>query len=65
MAILNGIPLFGIYFFGNRGVFMRDTQFIYGGAHTYERVDKPRGQFFHTNWTGGRGGDVSSTNYSI
>jgi len=36
----------------------------YFGAHTYERVDKPRGQFFHTNWTG-RGGDVSSTNYSI
>ena len=29
------------------------------GAHTYERVDKPRGQFFHTNWTG-RGGRVSS-----
>ena len=28
----------------------------YFGAHTYERVDKPRGQFFHTNWTG-RGGD--------
>ena len=28
------------------------------GAHTYERVDKPRGEFFHTNWTG-RGGRVS------
>jgi 6-phosphogluconate dehydrogenase len=33
------------------------------GAHTYERVDKPRGQFFHTNWTG-RGGRVSSTIYN-
>jgi 6-phosphogluconate dehydrogenase len=32
----------------------------YFGAHTYERVDKPRGQFFHTNWTG-HGGDVTST----
>ena len=32
----------------------------YFGAHTYERVDKPRGEFFHTNWTG-RGGDVTST----
>lgn len=32
------------------------------GAHTYERVDKPRGKFFHTNWTG-KGGDVSSTSY--
>ncbi|MEM7797629.1 MAG: decarboxylating NADP(+)-dependent phosphogluconate dehydrogenase [Chloroflexota bacterium] len=34
----------------------------YFGAHTYERLDKPRGQFFHTNWTG-RGGDVTSTSY--
>jgi len=33
------------------------------GAHTYERVDKPRGQFFHTNWTG-RGGRVSSSTYN-
>lgn len=33
------------------------------GAHTYERVDKPRGQFFHTNWTG-TGGNVSSTSYN-
>ena len=30
----------------------------YFGAHTYERVDKPRGQFFHTNWTG-RGGKLT------
>ena len=34
----------------------------YFGAHTYERVDRPRGQFFHTNWTG-RGGDVTSRSY--
>ncbi len=33
------------------------------GAHTFERVDKPRGQFFHTNWTG-RGGRVSSGSYN-
>jgi 6-phosphogluconate dehydrogenase len=33
------------------------------GAHTYERVDKPRGEFFHTNWTG-RGGRISSTTYN-
>jgi 6-phosphogluconate dehydrogenase len=32
----------------------------YFGAHTYQRVDKPRGQYFHTNWTG-HGGDVTST----
>jgi 6-phosphogluconate dehydrogenase len=35
----------------------------YFGAHTYERVDKPRGEFFHTNWTG-RGGRVSSSTYN-
>jgi len=34
------------------------------GAHTYERVDTPRGQFFHTHWTG-RGGRVSSTTYNV
>lgn len=36
----------------------------YFGAHTYERVDKPRGEFFHTNWTG-HGGSVSSSTYSV
>jgi len=36
----------------------------YFGAHTYERVDQPRGQFFHTNWTG-HGGRVSSTTYNV
>jgi len=36
----------------------------YFGAHTYERVDKPRGEFFHTNWTG-RGGDTASTTYNV
>jgi 6-phosphogluconate dehydrogenase len=36
----------------------------YFGAHTYERTDKPRGQFFHTNWTG-HGGRVSSSTYTV
>jgi 6-phosphogluconate dehydrogenase len=36
----------------------------YFGAHTYERVDKPRGEFFHTNWTG-RGGTTASGSYSV
>ena len=36
----------------------------YFGAHTYERIDKPRGDFFHTNWTG-RGGDTSSSTYNV
>ena len=35
----------------------------YFGAHTYERVDKPRGEFFHTNWTG-HGGATSSSTYN-
>ena len=35
----------------------------YFGAHTYERVDRKRGEFFHTNWTG-RGGNVSSRSYN-
>jgi len=36
----------------------------YFGAHSYERTDKPRGQFFHTNWTG-RGGDTSASTYVV
>lgn len=36
----------------------------YFGAHTYERIDKPRGEFFHTNWTG-RGGTTASSTYSV
>ena len=34
----------------------------YFGAHTYERIDRPRGQFFHTNWTG-MGGNVTAETY--
>ncbi len=34
------------------------------GAHTYERVDQPRGKFFHTNWTG-TGGNITSTSYNV
>ncbi|HEY2910701.1 MAG TPA: decarboxylating NADP(+)-dependent phosphogluconate dehydrogenase [Gemmataceae bacterium] len=36
----------------------------YFGAHTYERTDKPRGEFFHTNWTG-RGGTTASSTYNV
>ena len=36
----------------------------YFGAHTYERVDAPRGEFFHTNWTG-EGGDTAATQYTV
>lgn len=36
----------------------------YFGAHTYERIDKPRGEFFHTNWTG-KGGTTASSSYGV
>lgn len=36
----------------------------YFGAHTYERIDRPRGEFFHTNWTG-KGGTTASTTYNV
>ncbi|MDR0380020.1 MAG: decarboxylating NADP(+)-dependent phosphogluconate dehydrogenase [Candidatus Accumulibacter sp.] len=36
----------------------------YFGAHTYERVDQPRGRFFHTNWTG-KGGTTASSTYNV
>jgi 6-phosphogluconate dehydrogenase len=36
----------------------------YFGAHTYEPIDRPRGAFFHTNWTG-RGGEVAAGSYNV
>jgi 6-phosphogluconate dehydrogenase len=36
----------------------------YFGAHSYERTDKPRGEFFHTDWTG-HGGKTASTTYTV
>jgi len=41
---------------------LTQAQRDYFGAHQYERVDRPRGEFFHTNWTG-RGGETASTAY--
>ena len=43
---------------------MLQAQRDYFGAHTYERVDRPRGEFYHTNWTG-QGGTTSATNYTV
>ncbi len=72
-AITNGIPVPAFttalnYFDGYRSerlpANMLQAQRDYFGAHTYERVDRPRGEFFHTNWTG-RGGDTSSSTYSV
>jgi len=70
-GIIHGIPLPGItsalsYFDGLRTerlpANLLQAQRDFFGAHQYERVDKPRGTFFHTNWTG-RGGDTTSTAY--
>lgn len=72
-ALTNGIPVPAItsalcYFDGFRSerlpANLLQAQRDYFGAHTYERIDKPRGEFFHTNWTG-RGGDTASTTYEV
>ena len=72
-AITHGIPLPGMtsglsYFDGYRSeslpANLLQAQRDFFGAHTYERVDRPRGQFFHTNWTG-RGGTTASTSYNV
>ena len=36
----------------------------YFGAHTYERTDRPRGEWYHTNWTG-KGGNISASTYTV
>ncbi len=68
-----GIPMPAIsaalaYFDGYRAARLPanllQAQRDYFGAHTYERVDKPRGEFFHTNWTG-RGGDTAASTYIV
>ncbi|MCL5269727.1 MAG: decarboxylating NADP(+)-dependent phosphogluconate dehydrogenase [bacterium] len=43
---------------------MLQAQRDYFGAHTYERVDKPRGEFFHTDWTG-HGGQTPASTYTV
>ena len=72
-AVNMGIPMPAIssalaYFDGYRAdrlpANLLQAQRDYFGAHTYERVDKPRGQFFHTNWTG-RGGDTAASTYVV
>ncbi len=72
-ATLHGIPVPAFssalsYFDGYRTerlpANLLQAQRDYFGAHTYERTDKPRGEWFHTNWTG-RGGETASTSYSV
>ena len=72
-AIAGGIPLPAMtsalsYYDGYRSerlpANLLQAQRDYFGAHTYERVDQPRGKFFHTNWTG-RGGTTASSSYNV
>ncbi len=72
-AFSNGIPIPAFstalaYFDGYRSerlpANLLQAQRDYFGAHTYERIDKPRGEFFHTNWTG-RGGETASSTYTV
>jgi 6-phosphogluconate dehydrogenase len=72
-ATMNGIPVPALssalsYFDGYRNerlpANLLQAQRDYFGAHTYERIDKPRGEFFHTNWTG-RGGSTASSTYNV
>jgi 6-phosphogluconate dehydrogenase len=72
-GVTHGVPLPAMssalaYFDGYRSdrlpSNLLQAQRDYFGAHTYERVDRPRGQFFHTNWTG-RGGTTASTTYTV
>ncbi len=72
-ALSHGVPVPSLtsalcYFDGIRSerlpANLLQAQRDYFGAHTYERLDKPRGEFFHTNWTG-RGGDTASSTYDV
>ena len=72
-AVVLGIPMPAIgaalsYYDGYRSerlpANLLQAQRDYFGAHTYERIDKQRGEFFHTNWTG-RGGSTASSTYTV
>ena len=70
-ALQSGIPMpamsaalayYDSYRTANLPANLLQAQRDYFGAHQYERVDQPRGTYFHTNWTG-RGGETASTVY--
>lgn len=63
-AMCSALNYFDGYTTENLPANLLQAQRDYFGAHTYERVDQPRGEFFHTNWTG-HGGDVSATQYVV
>lgn len=62
-AMTSGLSFFDGYRSSRLPANLLQAQRDYFGAHTYERVDRPRGEFFHTDWIGS--GGVSSTSYSV
>ncbi|MCC8180781.1 MAG: decarboxylating NADP(+)-dependent phosphogluconate dehydrogenase [Planctomycetes bacterium] len=63
-AMSSALAYFDAYRCARLPANLLQAQRDYFGAHTYERLDAPRGEFFHTNWTG-EGGDTASTTYVI
>ena len=63
-AMTSALSYFDGYRTGRLPANLLQAQRDYFGAHTYERADKRRGEFFHTNWTG-RGGTTSSSTYNV
>ena len=61
-AMSSALAFYDGYRHGRLPANLLQAQRDYFGAHTYERVDKPRGEFFHTDWTG-HGGDVTARTY--
>ncbi len=62
-AMSSALAFYDGYRHGRLPANLLQAQRDYFGAHTYERVDQPRGQFFHTNWTG-EGGQVTAGSYN-
>jgi 6-phosphogluconate dehydrogenase len=63
-ALLSALAYFDGYRSERLPANLLQAQRDYFGAHTYERVDKKRGEFFHTNWTG-KGGSTSASTYTV
>jgi 6-phosphogluconate dehydrogenase len=63
-AMSAALSYFDGYTTGRLPANLLQAQRDYFGAHTYERVDRPRGEFYHTNWTG-EGGDTAASTYSV
>ena len=61
-ALSSALAFYDGYRHGRLPANLLQAQRDYFGAHTYERVDQPRGEFFHTNWTG-TGGNITASSY--